>query len=185
MDAKELTTGKKICVILGEYVRIYQMYGARYLSLIITGEYKNNLIGEYKCYEDGQTSIDTVLQDVDGYNSTLIIPFEQYEELCKFVNDSKARCSLIFKIKNNLLPKDFLMMGHGYETPFNLAHLTEQSALERLEYLLEHLKGAYDAVRFENLYEFKEYKNEYKDALESLENIFQFIVNSYKNIEHK
>lgn len=185
MTNQSETTGKKICVILGEYVNIYQMYGARYLSLIITYEYKNNLIGEYKCYEDGKTSIDTVLRDIDGYDSKLIIPIEEYEELCKFVNDSKIRCSLRNKIKSTLLPTDFALMQHGYETPSVLDVHTEESALERLEYLLEHLKGAYDAVRFENLDEFKEYKNEYKDALESLENIFQFIVNSYKNIEHK
>lgn len=185
MTNQSETTGKKICVILGEYVNIYQMYGARYLSLIITYEYKNNLIGEYKCYEDGKTSIDTVLRDIYGYYSKLIIPIEEYEELCKFVNDSKIRCSLRNKIKSTLLPTDFALMQHSYETPSVLDVHTEESALERLEYLLEHLKGAYDAVRFENLDEFKEYKNEYKDALESLENIFQFIVNSYKNIEHK
>ena len=43
-----------IGVIFGEYVRIYEIYGARYLSLIITGEYENNLIGEYKSYTEGE-----------------------------------------------------------------------------------------------------------------------------------
>lgn len=179
------TPKEKLCVIFGEYVRIYEMYGARYLSLIITGEYQNNLIGEYKSYTEGETKLATVLNDMTGYDSMLIIPAQEYEELCKFVNDSMARCSLKNKIKSTLLPTDFVLMQYGYETPYVFAKHNEEAAVERLEDLLEHLKGAYDAVRFGNLDEFVEYKKEYKDALESLENIFQFIVNSYKNIQHK
>lgn len=175
-----------IGVIFGEYVRIYETYGANYLASIVTGEVKSNLIGQIKSYPYNGRSIITALNDMAGYDSMIVLTNQEYNELSKFVEESKMRCQVQHKLRENITPLDLVLFQYGYEGSQDTHELYTNNdvALDRLEYLLAYLQHTYDAVRHRYLNELIETRDT-EIALDNLVNIFQVIVNTYKNIEHK